>query len=368
MTKPLSPLRSTRHGCLAALLLGGPLLILVACSDSLTGLQDQPTPLVVLRVHVNGDVGRWPQAYSAVQAPNLRVALVWAGTWNPDPLCMRFAVWQAKGSAAMPLTEQEHAVASQGCRDAYGFVPGWVGPSAPVDSNGNATLALYHLPPAEALVGPPAGRVGYASLVVFDDVGHNDTLDLSYPGGFGLGGPPENSGRERQGGESMFPMFNDVAFGASFINMQQDHVRVVYREGNFNSKSTFFPAMGCAAPPFGYSIARIKGTMQAAQCTFVAADAEVVQVSLVDPDHIGEVLCIGESTRYMPVPPEPELKPKAQHMVCANENELVVPDGAARCAGLTRLQLVGCLDDPDCAEPAWEAPAQLPEWWPCAKP
>ena len=339
----------------------------LGCTD-LRALHDQPVPLATLTVHVKGDVEMWAGPPMPGNPRRMRVGVVWADSWNPDLLCTRFSRWQRELPVDQPFDVRLAPVAARGCRDVLGFVPAAVGPSAALNGQNQASIDLWTLPPSAVMVGPPLARIAYAALVVFDDRNGNDKLDLQYPGGFGLGGKGPNRGDEGDNGERPPEEWHsfepDTIYGTSFLTLASDHVRLVFREGSYDGKSTFFPLQGCAPPPVGLSLATVVGPMGNQTCTYAVPSAQPLTITLQPPSFVSEMACMGEGARYLPT--DEQMGPNLFAVkVCVSDNEMLVADGVPNCKGMTHLQLKGCLDDSLCADPAWPAPPKVPDWWNC---
>jgi hypothetical protein len=365
----MSRVAAVALGMLGAAALGG-------CGN-LQGLGGPAPPLVTFQIEATGDLGalRPPGITSEV---SLQVALVWGAQWWAEPFCV-----------PPPQSDAAKPVVAAGCRDPFGFVPAQVGASVPVSMNQPTTLSLNALPTADLLVGGVSSRVGYASLVLYDDRDGTGTLELSSPHpapGGGRGGPPETESVDS----------NDVVYGASFITMTAPDLRVAYLDGTYQL-SGFYPRNGCGDPPAGFSIlgaggftvadalaASAAGTVPMEQdlgaCSVAQPDATVVPIAAQSPANVVEVSCaertLDGSTRYRQPPPDlPDLNVRA--FVCVpvpapagqppSDLTQVVVSGLPgdRCKGLTHYTLRGCNEDVSCAIPDWDFTANPPSWWPC---
>jgi hypothetical protein len=281
----MDALSRPRWAPMTAALAVAAVLVAAACSDDVVGLDDTRTPLATLEVRVDGD-------FSALANP--RVTLIWADQAIVETFC-----WLA------PLhpDAEVRAVAAAGCRDPLGFYPGAVGISAPVDADGLAVLEIYDLPLASQMVGEVTGRVAYASVVLYDDVDGDGSLELRWPrwnggsdlefddeagprggrgggkergagdsgrggggagdassgdasGGTDTGSGSDAGGNARPGGDApeldLSPQ--QRVYAASFITMAKPNVRVAFREGTFDAASAFYPRVGCPPPAKGYSV------------------------------------------------------------------------------------------------------------------
>lgn len=385
-----------------------------ACQGDILGLADSPQPLATVQVQVTGDLTPLRPQETLGETPQLRVAVVWAGTYVPDPFCALYS--------ALPGDPTASAVAAAGCRDIFGFVPQKVAESAPVDASGRATLQLDALPVANVLVGEVTGRYGWASLVVYDDRNGNGTLDLVrvqnnvQPGGMGGGGPGGGGGGPG-GGAAPVVVKADMVYGASLISMTQPDQRLAYREGSFDGSGWFYPRSECSDPPVGFSLVSAGGfaavdgllalakgeqpAQDAATCKTASLDS-VVSIALQATPTVREVACSTQgqgstgSIRYtrpdMEVPaggtPPELLRPWAcvpiqfspcllglpiPGLDCSTYNAsdrpaLAVASAPGTCKGTTHYILRGCSTNAACEQPEWDfsTPAKRPPWWPCS--
>ncbi len=347
------------------------LALLGACGD-LQGFGGAETPLAKVQLVVTGDPSVLPAD------ADLHVAMVWGRQWLVEPICI-----------LPPETPEAAALIAAGCRDPFGFVAARVDTTVAVDAGGRATIDLFALPSADVLVGDLTARVGYASLIVFDDRDHSGTLELARPNRFGGGGGP--------------PMMNDlptnvadVPYGASFVSMTQPDQRVAFREGAFSPVAAYYPRAGCGAPPAAFSAVAAGGfTAQAAIAATLAGTlpeedpatcsespllATTIAVPIQAPANVGELACTERSTdssvRYRePDPAEapPDLTDRVT--ACVHSPSFGAPSTTIEfiisgrsddsCVGLTHFVLKGCRESPDCGSPDWDHSAAPPAWWPC---
>jgi hypothetical protein len=351
-------------GLAGALGLGG-------CGD-LSGFGGTVSPLATARVQVTGD-------FASVQTapdPTLRVAMVWGAQWLVEPLCILPAE-----------NDSVAAVIAAGCRDPFGFVPRRVGENVPLGPDGTAIFELYDLPNADVMVGDVTARVGYASLVVYDDRDDNGSLTLARPNRLPgrLDDFPDDPGLATL----------DIVYGASFVSMTQPDTRLAFREGGFNAAAAFYPRRGCGEPLPSFSVvsaggftataalaALVRGELPAqdpATCREESMDATIA-IALRPPSEVRQVGCAerrsDSSVRYRQPPVEaPDLTGRT--VACAG-----IPDfGSGKtdgmvqfvisgrpsdsCIGLTHYVLRGCRNDPACELPEWDLTATPPSWWPC---
>ncbi len=212
-------------------------LALLACDGEVLGLAEEIEPLTTVRARVTGEL-----PLGDGRAPNLRVGLMWGTQAAVDPLCL-----------FPPEAEGIEAVVATGCVDPLGFRTRG-GPSTPARVGEEVRIELVDLPTARDLVGEPGARVGYASLVAFDDRDDDGVLDPPCAKGrfFRRGeGDDDDEPDERPGcgGDD-----HDPVLGASFVTMSEPDVRVGYREGRFDAAAAFYPREGCPAPAVGFSV------------------------------------------------------------------------------------------------------------------
>ncbi|MBM4346491.1 MAG: hypothetical protein FJ100_24205, partial [Deltaproteobacteria bacterium] len=159
----------------------------------------------------------------------------------------------------------------------------------------------------------------------------------------------------------------DFFYATSFASMAAPHIRIAYREGGFNTASFYYPTLGCAAPPGGYSAVAVSGSPLQATCAARGLQAEPIELALQPTETVRTSFCRAEQVRYRE--PSVDMAPDfSLPWACLEPNELVIADKPGECRGLTHLQLQGCRADKTCKEPDWPLPAQLPLWWPCGDP
>ena len=372
------------------------LLALAGCGK-LQGLGGGEPPLISFEVTFTGDLA--PLRPPGVTGePALRVALVWGAQWLTEPICF-----------LPPETDAAGKALAAGCRELFSFVPMRVGPSVPTVIGQPTSVPLSELPSADLLVGDLTGRVGYASLVVFDDRDGDGTLTLSqaHPTTFGA---DDRRGDDRRDVQDSI----DVVYGASFARMTEADRRVAYREGGFDATSAYYPRAGCVVvPPPGFSIVGAGGFTAAAALTASAAGklpsesdpaacfegpfSTVVDVVARAPAEIVGVDCeenaLDGTTRYHE-PPQAAPDFTGRVTSCAHlpsftgaaSDAGASPDADAtsdvgtpvpivqllvsgrdadRCKGLTHYALRGCRENVSCPVPDWDITATPPSWWPC---
>lgn len=342
------------------------LLFLAACGD-LKGFGGDVPPLATIHAQVSG----------ALPA-DLQLALVWGKQWLVEALCI-----------LPPENADAQAVLAAGCRDPFGFIPSRVTAVAPVNRDGSATFELEALPDADLLVGDLTARVGYASLVAFEDLNHTGTLELGRPNRL------RNPGPDDMGPPMDMPtVVVDKVDGASFVTMTAPDTRIGFREGAFSAVAAFYPRHGCGDPPTGFSVLRAGGfTAQSAIDATLAGmlpaedpascDEATLDSPIAVPLATGEQeLACGEraadsSVRYNE--PEQDHPPDLTNRLSACVHlpsfgdpsptvELIVTGRSDdSCVGLSHFVLKGCDNDPGCAMPDWDHTAAPPDWWPCAQ-
>ena len=346
---------------------------LVGC-HKLVGLGGAVTPLVNIKVQVNGD-------FSQLASP--RIALVWGMQWQPEPFCVV--------EAESPESPAAAAVATAGCPDNFRFVPDRDAADAPIQPGSLATLTLVDLPSADVMVGDITSRVAYASLIVYDDSNSNGTFDLRHPPHHRRRGEPPP---QDDGGAAGPP---DVVWGASFISMTLPDQRVAFLEGTFNSTVAFYPRSGCPDPPAGFSLLSAGGFSAAAalasvpngplpleasgSCATAGLDQTVFLALQTPSPELQALSCMandGGGTSFYVEAPADDPDPGLTHLrACTSFPHLSADDGGVPpgqqlvvasaptedCQYLTHYTLRGCNNDPACATPNWNITASPPGWW-----
>jgi hypothetical protein len=393
------------------------LIFAFGCQDKLLGLTDNATPLVRIHVKVTGDLQALRPPGTLQETPHLRVALVWGAAYLADPFCLLYQ--------NLPLDPSASAVAQAGCRDDFGFVPTAVGESVALSADGTATLELINLPSAAVLIGDITSRIGYASILVFDDRDDNGTLKLHQAANRNNFGP----GNGGPGGTTLPVDVTQVAkgdfvYGASFISMTQPDQRIAYLEGVFDPGnalySLFYPRTGCDGPPAGFSILSAGGVTgldllktaaglgnaseDPATCSTRTLDS-VVTIALQVTETVRDVACsagnggnssIGALRYQAPnqkvpagvTPPDLVNQPWAcvptTYSACSlgisipgqdcsktaakGPLSLAVAAAPGDCKATTHYVLKGCQDLTKCDTPEWDfttAANPPPPWWPC---
>lgn len=355
------------------------LIVLAGCGD-LSGFSGAVPPLATITIQATGDI-------EAVRAPNapdpdLHVALVWGTQWLPEPTCF-----------LPPDSPELAAVVAAGCRNPLSFTPARVTADAPLVPGEPVSLSVFELPSADLMVGDVTARVGYASLVIYDDRDGDGVLRLARPRRLPTGGP------EMGPPDPDPPPSSSIVYGASFVAMTEPDTRLAFREGAF-FESGFYPRHGCGAPLPAFSLlsaggfsfadavaATAAGTLPAedpTSCVETAPEARTIQVPLRAPAEVAEVRCEqrreDSSVRYRRPPTDAIDLANLPH-ACAKIPNLggdpIAPDGTIQlvvgsasdqaCKGLTHYTLLGCDDASTlvCDVPEWDYRAEPPAWWPC---
>ncbi|HTR53395.1 MAG TPA: hypothetical protein VMJ10_22025 [Kofleriaceae bacterium] len=353
------------------------LLVVLAACGNVKGFSGPVPPLATYTVTP-------PTQTTGLHHP--QVAVVWGMQWLPEALCI----------LPPPADPGTQAALAAGCRDPFGFVPLLAEPGVDVTPGEPNEVDFDTLPDATVLVGQLTGRVGYASIVFYDDLDDSGTLELARPNRLGvpMGGPMS----EPQGVQ-----LPDRIIDATFVSMTLPDTRIGYLEGTFDEAAAFYPRQGCGDPPDGFSV--------------LAASGFDYQTALVDalagqlPPEVDVGECLQAAPQDQPiaswVPPSPSID--MDEVACTENNAdssvryrdpADQPDGTDRlaactplpqfpgqdtgseqielivtgrsddsCKGLTHYVLKGCREDPNCAMPDWDdLPADggtIPGWWPC---
>jgi hypothetical protein len=335
------------------------------------------------------------QGDARMQAPHLRVALVWGAQVLPEPFCV-----------LPPESPAAAAVIQAGCPDIFRFVPNLSGPGVAVEPGVPGTIDLINLPKAGVMVGDLTARIAYASLVVYDDRNGNGILDFRHP---------QQGHQHEEDYDPGTPATRDIPYGASFISMTQPDQRVAYHEGG-DFSAAFYPRPGCGQAPPNFSILSAGGfprpdlsqdaallalslgqlpAEDPATCGVAKLDEAVVTVPLQlapdraqswpPPDALKELACTVNNTdgttRYREPPAN---APDLAHLdwACvgfphlpgdtagvASGQQLVVA-GAPNdpCQYVNHYTLRGCDNDPNCSAGFWDYTTPEnppPAWWPC---
>jgi len=330
--------------------------------------------------------------------PPLRVALVWGQQWWPEPFCLLAQAAPATLATDPTQLGAVESVAQAGCRDNFGFVPLQVGADVPLEANGTTAIPVISLPSAAEMVGDPAARVAYASLIIYQDGNGDGILDLAHPADQQQRGQSNSNSNDATNSP-------DTVYGASFISMTQPDQRVAYREGSFDPSVAFYPRAGCAAPPPSFSILSAggfsvsEGLLSNATGQFPpetscgsAPISASVTVALQAPGTLAELACTvndASGVTYYRKPPAADPRTVGNAggatisaaWACTNFPYLSGADGGVppgqqlvvagqpgqTCLGTLHYTLRGCNTNPSCSSPTWDVSASPPAWWPCSE-
>jgi len=380
----------------------------MSCGEPLLGAQEDLSALATLKVELLP-----PFDPIEVKAP-LRLGVLWLDISAPDAWCV-LHVTSALGfppsagaggeqTSAPPLTEELSALTAERCRDPLGVSPGLIGPSVAVaerlaQEGGIIELPFTQLPSAEVLFGSPEARLGYATVVLFEDLDQNGTLSLGEPKRVGWRG---GRGRDDEGEEGL--KRPDRVIGASFQSLSRPHQRLVFREGAAVESPFFYPTVGCEAPPKGLSV--LKSDVTLAELVSALAPYLLNEASRGDEggpapemppeapplrDDLCELKGLDEPLQLQVEAPSarlqelvcepledageepPEREPDGVELSCVSATELLgseplESEGGASCRGVHYWRLVGCpLGELSCEEPRWDMRSNVPSWWPCGE-
>jgi len=355
---------------LATITLVTALVSLSGCGD-LQGFGGPVPPLVSFSVTATGDLGA-VRPPDDTGTPDLHAALVWGRQWLVEPICI-----------LPPENADAAAVIAAGCRDPLGFVPARVAANVPIELGVPASLELFTLPAADVLVGDLTARVGYASIVIYDDKDGDGTLSLGRPNRPQQMGPPDTTPTQS----------SDVVYSASFVTMTAPDLRVAFRQGAF-IPSGFYPRAGCSDPPVAFSVlgaggfsvadalaATLAGTLpqeDPATCTNQDPSAAAFTLAVQPPAPLAELRCTERSTDSSVRYREPDTDPPDltnRTMACVHSPSFGTPSDVIElvisgrsddsCVGLTHYVLKGCRETPTCGTPDWDHSLAPPTWWPC---
>lgn len=297
-------------------------VLLLSCGPGLHDLDLGTEPIATVKGRIDPGV----YASRASGAP-LHAVLVWAGVSEPNYACHLYG---------------HHPELTALCPDPLRFTPMHVERHVPVGLGGDGRfeIPIHALPGSQVVVGDAKGRVAYGSVLIVEDTDRN--------------GVPEPLGT--------FSGASDRVIGASFRTLSEPQTRIVFREGNFDEESYFFPAPGCPAPPQGFSILHAPEYRPEAPVEGCRLDSLEVEIEPA-------LLTTGQQRAYScPVwhaitPPPPEFFDVAGMTCLDPETVLMIHDDGA-CPMAVVMPLVGCYASP-CNQPHWDLRADVPEWWPC---
>lgn len=319
----------------------------MACGPGLNDLSLGSLPLLVVNAQVDAD------AVSArATSKRLRASVVW-GAVPPEQIAC--------------LMDPDNEELQIGCHDPFAVFPGQVEPSVAVPMDGSVfEIPLLRLPGGEVAIGNGEGLISHGSLVVFEDVDANGTLDLAQAGS---------------------PVALDTVLAASFYRQGEPQERLIYREGVFDDRSYFYPIPQplCATPPKGFSILRLGDVSRPAppvdRCVLgdvsgplrvtplTAAQAQPMECLRPWPPGItpiGEVDFDpgGRGAEDNPDKPGHGSPGDPEGGVCVGKDILAII-APGHCPFIDILALRGCYESFYCAEPQWDSTDDPPAWWPC---
>lgn len=289
---------------------------ITACGSALHIDSDPGAPIAVLRASIEG------HAPETMQTGSLRAGLVWAALDPSRIVCTEAPVARC--------SQQPDDFRAQGSSNTVEIAP--IFPAS-------FEVPLHALPEPSLLGDTGNGLFGYAELVLFDDGNDNGDLDL-------VGTGAEDS------------VDTIVATGGRGDSGALHYV--LYREGDASEAWRIFSALGCVEPQQGFSIARI---VMNDPPTCWLGDA-VIPVHFVDSDEVRALICQPTPPRstFPSQPPPPDIE-----IECDGSNAMqFVLDPSRFCPDVQRYELIGCVDDPLCAEPEWDLSSDVPAWWPCS--
>lgn len=353
--------------------------LLVGCDQGVQSLADTATSVARISVRLTNDPAVYqakdPSATTA-ETMHMRIGVLWLGLPSVDVQCLE--AYQASLGVGEPLDASMTAVVAAGCGDVFATAPGQVGPSVPVVPNQVATIEFLDLPSSNSLVGLPGNRVAYAGLVLFDDRNKSGVLELQQvalpssltgteqmgPGGGGGEGGGGGGGGPGSGmGGQVKPKKIDYIYGASFVSMIKPNTRLAYREGTWDLGKLFYPILGCAEPPIGFSWIDATGLPTKATCNYTTLPDRVVDLAAAPSETVTSVACRQRAATYL-APPK-EWTPTTP-WACVDKNHLVFANDPGPCKALTHIALKGCFNSATCKEPQWDMSEVPPKWWPCS--
>lgn len=322
------------------------LVLLEPACGRVHDLSAPSAPLLTLRGHV--DLAGL--ARTKPDAP-LIGALIWAAVPAVNPVCLPFP----------PRAELADA-----CPDPFGVVAGEVSPGVPVDANGDFELAILQLPSLKLSVGDPATRIAYGSLVVVEDID-----------GDGQPSFPMAPARSNRKPFSLDPgvVSADRIVAASFSSLRVPQRRIVFREGDFVSPSSFYPACGWTAadrsniPPPQFSVLEVPPYAEPlpppGSCQVDGIEARLTIAALSSAEGLALVCRPAQEVESLVRQPRVGEAPSGDPL-CLGPQLLVTRFGVPRiCPSLQSYALVGCGEDPGCAVPEWDVRTSPPAWWSC---
>lgn len=367
-------------------------LFSLSCGDQLIGSTEELSVLATLKVEV------LPPFDEVRPEGPMRLGVLWLALSSTDAWCALNAGLalglpplvglSSEGDAERSeLSAELKALTQDVCRDPLGVAPGLAGESVPLSTaqlmeGGVLEVPFTRLPSAEVLFGSPDARLGYATVVLFEDLDGDGALTLAEAKG--------GRRRGRRGGAEQEEVPPDRVWGASFQSVITPHQRLAYHEGAEVVSPFFYPVFGCDPLPRGFGILESalelidlvalltpllpsEGAPLASEPPTQARDGlcEVssldrpIQLQVVSPSaRLQELVCrpLGDEGEE-----PPERAPEELELTCVSSEEVLAIDRNAECKGVSYWRLVGCpLGQPSCDEPRWDMRTNVPEWWPCS--
>jgi hypothetical protein len=312
-------------------------LALISCGNGINNLSLGAPPLVTLRGSVD------PALVAAAGAP-VRAALVWGAVPNYVTACVVYP-----GNAQLQAA----------CPDPFSFVPGVVNGDVAVGADGSFEIPIMQLPPASLNVGSPDQSIAWGSVIVAADADGSGALNLL-------------STTDR----TLAAQLGDPALAASFFSLHAPQVRVGFREGTFDSQSTFYPLSGCAAPPAGFSVLATPGFSPPAldpapgECSSALLEPTPVQTYALTPAQAKTLACASLNRARVRQPgataPGRGQTPTdpVGNLVCLDAKVAVyITEGD--CPTITTYALAACDNNLLCKKPDWDLTKSPPTWWTC---
>lgn len=366
----------------------------IRCGDELIGNKEDFTVLKTLKVEL------LPPFEDVRPSKPMRVGVLWLSSSSPDAWCSLHASaslglppstgFGAGQQEEIALDSELQMLTQELCRDPLGVSPELAGESVVVpkevlNKGGSIEIPFTRLPSAEVLFGSPDARVGYATIVLFEDLNEDGALTLGEARRW-RGGGRGGDGEEGKMGSSA----PDRVWGASFQSIIQPHQRLVYHEGAQIDHPFFYPTIGCEALPKGFGVIKSKAEIYdilALFAPYLAEDKEFTNQAdpIISPE-LCEVFTLETAIQIQVEAPSsrlqelvcqpledegeepPEREPKDLMLSCVSPTEVLAVDQEAECKAVQYWRLVGCpLNEVDCEEPRWDMRSNVPQWWPCTE-
>ena len=321
-------------GLAALVALGG-----AGCGNGLSGLAAEAVPLATLNVEVDVADARLRLPYQ-----QLWVGLAWGAAWENPAICY--------------VTDDP--LVQQACPDPYLFRPALVEIAQPIadDSDGHFTFDLFTPPDTAVAVGGPQGRIAYGSIAVLAGATLFDQSAVA----------------------SLAPPYGLAA--ASFLSLHEPQRRVVFRQGQVDTNSTFYPYVfdQCGEPPAGYSLLDVVTPLGDGSCAFQDV-GDPIRPTPVPAERVADWTCLPGGQEFGGQDPHAVNEPMDDYdpvgvmgpdnTVCVGTEIVVIVNAsfglpeAKGCATLMVWALKGCARNLLCEEPAWDRTGNPPYWWPC---